>query len=119
MDVAIVNGRHLIFSHSLVIARCTPTSTPGFSFNSFTASGNHGDGTITSIDLSIPCLKDLINASLPECVYPISSPLTNRRILFGCALTIKDIDKKTVANNNLFMKPNKQGLNTYHLVHGH
>src|SRR5215204_2907880 len=62
-----------------------PTSTFGFSSSIFTASGNHGDGTITSIERSIPSLKVLINAWLPLWENPISSPRTINLIVLDWA----------------------------------
>src|SRR5690606_584573 len=56
-----------------------PTSMSGFSSSNRTASGNHGEGTSTSIDVWIPSREQRINASLPEWEYPMSSPLTIKR----------------------------------------
>src|SRR5882724_830029 len=56
IEGACVKGRHLMLSHSLVIARWTPTSSPGFSLISRAASGNQGPGTITLVVVSTPRL---------------------------------------------------------------
>src|SRR5690606_28910156 len=69
-------GRHLRLSHSLVRVRWIPTSRSGFSSSRRTASGNHGEGTSTSMEVWIPSREHLMSASLPASENPISSPLT-------------------------------------------
>ncbi len=51
---AVVRGRHFTFSHSLVSARCSPTSRPGFSRSRRAASGNHGPTAINSTSRITP-----------------------------------------------------------------
>src|SRR6185503_5379808 len=91
-----VNGRHFTLSHSLVSARCTPTSIAEFSARRRAASGNHGDGAITSIEVSMPSRWHLINASLPLWENPMSSPRTISRMVFESpelAASVEEVDK--------------------------
>ena len=67
MDGAAVRGRHLTLSHSLVSARCTPTSSPGFSRSRRAASGNHGPGTMTLVVVRTPRLYASMVATLMPC----------------------------------------------------
>ena len=77
---AVVSGRHFTLSHSLVSARCRPTSRPGFSRRRRAASGNHGPTAISSTSRITPSLKQRRTASFEAWDEPMSSPRTIRRM---------------------------------------